>query len=112
MSLKFNKVRNVILKLDKDEDDIAVLDDADIDEMIIGLTSQEAIDEKGNVVEIAGSRCGDTIINIVKHPAEDTLKMIGADINIFKKVTHHIARVEVLTIVRRRIYDIYETGDN
>ena len=51
---------------------------------------------------------GDTIIRRVKDPLEEIGETMGENL----RQNNYIARVDVLTIARRRIYDVYDIKEN
>lgn len=137
MSLKIVKVRNIVSKLVDDSKDYTDLDDEEVNELIEELMGEDLIDKEGNKCESTGISRGDTIVHkldnhfekftnamknvlpeklqeikeqirraIQEYPLlENGLNDIDIDINNFE---NYLGRVEVLTIERRRVYNIYE----
>lgn len=108
MKLKIEKVRDVIVKLIIDEKDMAIVNDNDVLKMVAKFTSNDAIDEKGNRGIFQDMSSGDTIIRRIKDPLEEIGDIIGENL----RQNNYIARVDVLTIARRRIYDVYDIKEN
>lgn len=137
MSLNIVKARNIVAKLVDDSKDYTDLDDEEVNELIEELMSEDLIDKEGNKCESRSISCGDTVVRILDNHFEkfteamknispeklqeikeqirssiqeypllgDNLDDIGIDINNFE---NYLGRVEVLTIERRRVYNIYE----
>ena len=137
MSLNIVKARNIITKLVDDSKDYTDLDDEEVNELIEELMSEDLIDKEGNKHQSNGISSGDTVVRILDNHFErfteamknispeklqevkeqirnaiqenpflgDSLDVIGIDINNFE---NYLGRVEVLTIERRRVYNIYE----
>jgi len=137
MSLNIVKARNIITKLVDDSKDYTDLDDEEVNELIEELMSEDLIDKEGNVCESTGISSGDTVVRkldnhferftkamknvspeklqeikeqirnaIQEYPLlENGLNDIDIDIDNFE---NYLGRVEVLTIERRRVYNIYE----
>ena len=137
MSLNIVKARNIITKLVDDSKDYTDLDDEEVNELIEELMSEDLIDKEGNLCESTSISCGDTVVRkldnhferfteamknvspeklqeikeqirnaIQEYPLlENGLNDIDIDIDNFE---NYLGRVEVLTIERRRVYNIYE----
>ena len=135
--LKIVKVRDVVAKLVDDTESPVTLDDEGVNDMIESLMSEDLIDKEGNKRQATGTRCGDTVVNILdnhyekfveamkhvsheelhdikeqirnaihKDPLLDSnLDKIGIDLDNFE---NYLGSVEVLTIERRRIYNVYK----
>ncbi len=131
------KVRDVVAKLVDDIEFPVALDDEGVNDMIKDLMSEDLINNEGNKRQATGTSCGDTVINILsnhyekfveamkhvspkelqdikeqirnavhKDPLLDSnLDKIGIDLNNFE---NYLGSVEVLTVQRRRIYNVYE----
>lgn len=139
--LNIVKVRNVVSKLVNDSDYLVVLDDDNVNDMIKDLMSEEMIDKDGNKHRSASMSCGNTIVAIIdshlekfqevmknippqklqevkeqarkaiqKDPLLGTsLDSVGIDIDNFE---NYLGTVEVLTIERRRVYNVFLDDDH
>ncbi len=137
MSLNIVKARNITTKLVDDSKDYTNLDDEEVNELIEELMSEDLIDKEGNLCESTGISSGDTVVRKLDNHFErfteamknvppeklqeikeqirnavrenpfldDSLDVIDIDIDNFE---NYLGRVEVLTIERRRVYNIYE----
>jgi transcription antitermination factor NusG len=135
--LKAVKVRDIIAKLVDDSKYHIDLDDEEVNDLIEDLMSEDLTDKEGNKHQSSGISSGDTVVRILDNHFErfteamknvspeklqevkeqirnaiqenpflgDSLDVIGIDINNFE---NYLGRVEVLTIERRRIFNIYE----
>ena len=137
MPLKVVKVRNVVAKLVDDRECSVVLDDEEVNSMIEEFMSEDFIDKEGNKHSCSSTGCADTVIRVLDGHFEkfrDTIKDIppeklqemkeqaleairkdpllstsldnvGIDID---NLENYLGSVEVLTIERRRVYNVYE----
>jgi hypothetical protein len=137
MSLKIVKVRNVAAKLVDNIERSTVLDDEEVNSMIEEFMSEDFIDKEGNKHQCNSAGCADTMIRVldghfekfrgvIKNiPPEKLQEMkkqaleairkdsslsasldnVGIDIDNFE---NYLGSVEVLTIERRRVYNVYE----
>jgi uncharacterized FlaG/YvyC family protein len=135
--LKVVKVRDVVAKLVDDRECSIVLDDEEVNDMIEDLMSNDMIDNNGNKHQCNDISCADTTIKIIDGHLDkfrDTIKNIppeklqemkekvrdaiqkdpflhsgfdniGIDLDNFE---NYLGSVEVLTIERRRVYNVYE----
>jgi hypothetical protein len=135
--LKIVKTRNVTAKLVDERESSIVLDDEEIKDMIKDLMSEDLIDKEGNKHRSKSIRCGNTIVEIldnnfekfteamkhispqelqeVKKQIYDTVQRdpsltgslddIGIDLDNFE---NYLGSVEVLTIEKVSIYNVYE----
>ena len=137
VGLKIVKVRNVVAKLVDDRECSIVLDNEEINSMIEEFMSEDFIDKEGNKHQCNSTGCADTVIRILdghlekfrdaiknilpeklqemkkqaleairKDPLLSTsLDNVGIDID---NLENYLGSVEVLTIERRRVYNVYE----
>jgi hypothetical protein len=135
--LKIVKVRDVVAKLVDDRDCSIVLDDEEVNSMIEEFMSEDFIDKEGNKHSYSSTGCADTVIRVLdghlekfkevmKHISPQqlqeakehihnaiqkdpflyvSLNNVGIDLNNFE---NYLGSVEVLTIERRRVYNVYE----
>lgn len=135
--LKIVKVRNVVAKLVDDIECSVVLDDEEVNSMIEEFMSEDFIDKEGNKRSFSSTGCADTVIRVLdghlekfreaiknippeklqemkeqvleairKDPSLSTgLDNVGIDID---NLENYLGSVEVLTIERRRVYNVYE----
>lgn len=135
--LKIVKARDIVAKLADDREYPVVLDDENINDMIEDLISEDLIDEEGNKHQSSSISCGNTIVRIIENHFEkfrDIMKSIPPkklqeikeqvrnriekdpllDINLedvgidIDNIENYIGSVEVLTIERRRVFNVYE----
>ncbi len=140
-SLESIKVRDVVYKLVNDSEYTVHLDDDEVNDIIERLMSEDMVDKKGNKHKSTGISCGNTLVRIIDNHFEKFRKAIksvspqelqeikkqirkavendpflhkslddigGIDID---NVENYLGSVEVLTIVRRRVYNIYEENN-
>ena len=138
--LKSIKVRNIISKLVNDSEYPIVLDDDNVSDLIEDLMSEDMVDKDGNNHRSVSISCGNTIVSIIDNQLEkfqelmknispqelkelkkrahkainkssllqDNLDDVGIDID---NIESYLGTVEVLTIERRRIYNVYEVKE-
>ena len=138
--MKIVKTRNVKAKLVDESEPPIVLDDEEVKDMVEELMSEDFIDSKGKDHKSKSIRCGDTIVQILDNHFEkfsetmknispqklqelkdkirytvqedpflaDSLNDIGIDLNNFE---NYLGSVEVLTIGRVGVYNVYEIKD-
>ena len=134
------KVRNIVSKLVNVSDYPVVLDDDNVNDLIEDLMSEDMIDKEGNKHRSASISCGNTIVAIIDNHLEkfqeimknispqklkevkeqarnaiqkDPLLRIGID-NVgidIDNLENYLGTVEVLTIERRRVYNVYEVNE-
>lgn len=136
--LKIVKARNVIAKLVDEREHPVVLDDEEVNNMIKGLMSEDLIDNKGNKHQSTSISSGNTMVRILdnhfekftevmKHISPQQLQEvkeqihnavqedplltgslddIGIDLDNFE---NYLGSVEVLTIERVRVYNVYNS---
>lgn len=135
--LKVVKSRDIISKLVDDNGCSTELDDEEVNDLIKDLMSNDMIDKEGNKRESVSIGCGNTIVRLLDNHYEkfaeamknispqklqeikeqirnaiqgdplldSSLDKIGIDLNNFE---NYLGSVEVLTIERRRVYNVYE----
>lgn len=136
-TLKIVKARDIVAKLVGDSEHPTVLDDEEVNDMIEDLMSNDMVDKKGNKHQSTSISSGNTTIRIIDNHFEKfkeamknispqklqeikeqirnaiqkdpllytNLDDIGIDIN---NLENYLGSVEVLTIERRRVYNVYE----
>lgn len=135
--LKIIKVRDVVAKLVDDREHTVVLDDGEVNDLIEDLMSNDLIDKEGNKRQCTSTSCGNTMVRILDNHFEkftesmknisphklqeikeqirnaikedpllsNNLDGIGIDLDNFE---NYLGSVEVLTIERTKIYNVYE----
>ena len=135
--LKRVKVRNIVSKLVNVSDYPVVLDDDNVHDLIEDLMSEDMVDKEGNKHRSASIRCGDTVVAIIdshlekfqeimknispqklKEVKEQARRAIQKDPSLIVSIDdvgididnleNYLGTVEVLTIERRRVYNVYE----
>lgn len=136
MPLKFVKSRDVIIeKIDDYTYDKSIEDDK-VNEMIIDFTSEDAIDKEGNKCIVNAISSGNIIIKRMENHLQkfqDAIKNLSSEelqklkkelpkviekytttekldknlIHNINNIENYLGKVEVLTVVRRRIFDVY-----
>lgn len=137
MALKIVKTRDVIAKLVDDSGYHVVLDDEEVNEMVEDIMSEDMVDEEGNKCQPASISSGNTMVRILDNHFEkltDIMKSVphnrlqelkeqiraaiqkdpllgsnlddvGIDLDNFE---NYLGSVEVLTIERRRVYNVFK----
>lgn len=135
--LKIVKVRDVVAKLVYEMGNPVILDDEEVNDLIEDLMSKDMIDKEGNKRQSTGIGSGNTVIKILDNHFEKfteamkrvppqklqemkeqirnaiqenpllgtNLEDIGIDLDNFE---NYLGSVEVLTVERRSVYNVYE----
>lgn len=140
MALKIVKTRDVVAKLVFDGEYPVVLGDEEVKDMVKDIMSEDMVDEEGNKYQPEGMSSGNTMVRILDNHLEKftevmkniphdklqelkeqirgaiqkdpslgaSLDDVGIDLDNFE---NYLGSVEVLTIQRRRAYNVYEVID-